>query len=178
MFLPHNLSTDENDIVLDPFCGSGTTLVSAALLNRQYIGIEINPDAIEICKKRLIAPEKTESHLLKVGLDSYKTKNERELAILKQFDCEIVQRNKGIDAFLKKHYNNKPVAIKIQKETESFREALTLLSSAGKRKDCSYLILITQTEGWHNECTDIPSNVIVLETMGLQFDHHVKREFQ
>lgn len=43
----------ENGIVLDPFMGSGTTGVVAKKLNRNYIGIEINPDYIEIANKRI-----------------------------------------------------------------------------------------------------------------------------
>ena len=45
--------TNEGDMVADFFCGSGTTLVSAKRLNRQYIGCDINKDAIEITNKRL-----------------------------------------------------------------------------------------------------------------------------
>ena len=33
----------EGDLILDPFCGSGTTLTEASLLNRNAVGIDINP---------------------------------------------------------------------------------------------------------------------------------------
>ncbi len=46
-------SSNENDIVLDPFAGSGTTLVVAKMRHRRYIGIEISPNYVEIAKKRL-----------------------------------------------------------------------------------------------------------------------------
>lgn len=48
----HMLS-NEGDIVVDFFCGSGTSLVVAKELNRKYIGCDINPRAIEITNKRL-----------------------------------------------------------------------------------------------------------------------------
>ena len=42
-----------NDIILDPFLGSGTTAVACKELHRNYIGIEINPEYIKIVEKRL-----------------------------------------------------------------------------------------------------------------------------
>ena len=45
-------SSKESDIILDPFCGSGTTLAAASLLHRQFIGIDISPIACEIATKR------------------------------------------------------------------------------------------------------------------------------
>lgn len=42
-------SSNEGDIVLDPFSGSGTTLKVARRLNRKFIGIDINPNAIKLC---------------------------------------------------------------------------------------------------------------------------------
>jgi site-specific DNA-methyltransferase (adenine-specific) len=46
-------STNENDIVLDAFCGCGTALVAAQNLKRQWIGIDISPTACRVMAKRL-----------------------------------------------------------------------------------------------------------------------------
>ena len=46
-------STKENDIVLDCFCGSGTTCVAAKELGRKYIGIEIDLEYYKIAIDRL-----------------------------------------------------------------------------------------------------------------------------
>lgn len=48
-----SLSSNKNDIVLDAFCGSGTTLVAAKQMNRQFIGMDISKTAIDLSKKRL-----------------------------------------------------------------------------------------------------------------------------
>ncbi len=45
-------STKENDLILDPFCGTSTTGISAVRLNRRYIGIDNEKNYIEISKKR------------------------------------------------------------------------------------------------------------------------------
>ena len=46
-------STNEGDVVLDPFLGSGTTAVSCVLNNRKYIGIEKEKEYFELAKKRI-----------------------------------------------------------------------------------------------------------------------------
>ena len=160
------ISTDEGDTVLDAFCGSGTTLVSAKLLGRKYIGIDKNQEAINLSKKRLNTPIKTKSALLKKGKNSYKTKTDKDIAILNQFDCNIVQRNKGIDAILKKLYNGQPVALKIQKEP--FEESVKLLSEASKKKNCKFSILISEESG------EVPDNIILLNPCDNSFQHKIK----
>ena len=47
------ISSNENDIVLDGFCGCGTALVAAQKLKRQWIGIDISPTACRVMAKRL-----------------------------------------------------------------------------------------------------------------------------
>ena len=46
-------SSNEGDIVLDPFCGCGTAVVAALRLNRRWIGIDITPLATNLIKTRL-----------------------------------------------------------------------------------------------------------------------------
>jgi DNA modification methylase len=46
-------STNKGDVVLDAFCGCGTTLAVAQKLGRRWIGIDISPSAIAIVKNRL-----------------------------------------------------------------------------------------------------------------------------
>lgn len=45
--------TNKGDVVLDPFAGSGTTLLAAMDLDRNFIGIEMNEDYCEIIKQRM-----------------------------------------------------------------------------------------------------------------------------
>lgn len=47
-------STKENDLILDPFCGSSTTGVACKMLNRRYIGIDNEKEYLDLSIKRLI----------------------------------------------------------------------------------------------------------------------------
>ena len=62
-------TTDEGSIVLDPFCGCGTTLVAAQRLNRRWVGIDVSPTACKLMKKRLQAEFKVNVQLIKGEVD-------------------------------------------------------------------------------------------------------------
>ena len=46
-------SSNENDVILDPFMGSGTTAIACLKENRRYIGFEINEEYYDISQKRI-----------------------------------------------------------------------------------------------------------------------------
>lgn len=66
-------SSDEGDIVVDPFSGSGTTLRVCQQLGRRGIGIEINPDYVGITKDRLNSEfagfDSVDPHMERVPMD-------------------------------------------------------------------------------------------------------------
>ncbi len=136
------IATDKGDIVLDPMCGSGTTLVAAALLERHWMGIDREPGAIELARARLDSPQKTVSRLLEVGKEAYRKQDDRTRNILEGMNALVVERNNGLDGFLKVHYLGTPVAIRVQKENESLEEARSQLLKASASKGCVLKILV------------------------------------
>jgi site-specific DNA-methyltransferase (adenine-specific) len=48
------MTTDENDIVLDPFSGTGTTAISAKRLGRNYVGFELDSEYVNISLEKLL----------------------------------------------------------------------------------------------------------------------------
>jgi len=136
------LTTNKGDIVLDPFCGSGTTCVAAKLLERNYIGIDESKEAIKLSKERIENPIKTESNLLKKGRASYLNADKKALELLDGLEFNAVQRNKGIDAILIEQYEGTPILVRVQKKQETLSESATLLAKAMKTKKSKKSILI------------------------------------
>jgi len=140
------IASESNDLIVDPFCGSGTTLVAATLLGRRSLGIDVSIEAVELARKRLQEPAKTESTLMKKGRLAYVNADSDALGLLAGLDLIPVQRNNGIDAFLKLSLGGFSVPIRVQRATETLAEAASLLSRAAKSKNAIRAILIRTGE--------------------------------
>jgi site-specific DNA-methyltransferase (adenine-specific) len=162
-----NLCTDKGDWVLDPFCGSGTTLVASKLLERHAVGIDISPEAIALTQERLEQPFKTESALLKRGRDEYVRKDTDVLTYLQGLDYHIVQRNQGMDAILKQDIGGKPVFVRVQRPGEKLNEAATSLCSTSKTKGDAHLVLIVTEDNELPFNLDPPAGVTLIRSTAL-----------
>lgn len=149
-------SSDAGDVVLDPFCGCGTTLVAAQKLGRQWIGIDISPTAVELMKRRLQKVGATDIKL--VGMPV----TEAQLHALKPFEFQnwVINRmngthsphktgDMGIDGF--SFMLHEPIQVK-QSERIG-REVVDLFETALKRgrKDKGYIIAFSFGKGAHEE---------------------------
>lgn len=82
------MSTDEGDIVLDPFSGTGTTAIASKRLGRKYIGFELDTQYVEISKQKL-EREQVQSKLgscwVSYYLDNIITLRDKDWSELKQY---------------------------------------------------------------------------------------------
>ncbi|GAB6010700.1 DNA methyltransferase [Viscerimonas tarda] len=170
-----NIATNEGDLVLDPFCGSGTTCVSANYLKRNYIGIDISKDAVELAEIRLKEMIVSESNLLNKGIGEYIEKSEKELAILQNMNAFPVQRNAGIDGFLKEHCDGMPVPVKIQGKYESLEDAIEKLEKASINKDYAMKIVVQTKETNVSRLFYLQTNVVIIKSLELQVKNLHKR---
>ena len=162
------ISTEENDLVIDPFCGSGTACVAAKTLNRNYLGIDKSKNAVELANKRLEELIVSDSNLLKKGADSYIAKSDKELGLLKAIGAVPVQRNAGIDGFLKEQINGKPIPVRIQKDFETLDDTIRALdgSTQAKKSDVKIIIQTNDTRGLFQLNTNaviLPSNELIIK---------------
>ena len=163
-----SIATDEGDIVLDPFCGSGTTCVSAKSLGRRYIGIDISKEAVTLANTRLEEMIITESNLLSKGTAEYIEKTEKELSILQSINAFPVQRNTGIDGFLKEHFDGKPVPVKIQGQFESVEDAIEKLERASIGKEYSLKIVVQTKESEVSRLFNFQTDIEIIKSLDLQ----------
>ncbi|GAB4288043.1 MAG: site-specific DNA-methyltransferase [Myxococcota bacterium] len=93
------MTTDENDIVFDPFVGTGTSAIAAKRLGRRFIGIDIDPKYVDISTQKL----EKENSLTKIGdywvsiyLDEIATISDKDWSAMQKY-FEIPKNIKEIE---------------------------------------------------------------------------------
>jgi DNA modification methylase len=79
----------EGDIILDPMVGAGTTLIEAKLLARNAVGLDINPEAVELAKKALLFKHHPASLCLRCE-QQVKVADARDLSFLGDESFDLV----------------------------------------------------------------------------------------
>jgi len=121
-------STDKGDLVVDPFCGSGTTLRVCQQLERDAIGIEINPEYVSMTKDRLASSFQ--------GFDSLDPRMERVPLDLRRPEKRQEYLGNHKKWFLRHHEN----------EMKKFEESVQELYGEGASSPAGQLKLFEERE--------------------------------
>ncbi|MBA3261837.1 MAG: restriction endonuclease [Thermoleophilaceae bacterium] len=148
-------SSNPGDIVLDPFCGCGTTIAVAHQLKREWIGIDISPTAVNLMKRRMTKQGAT---VKAEGLPISAT----DLKSLRPFEFQnwVIQRvigthsprksgDMGIDGY--SFFEQLPIQVK---QSESVgRNVVDNFETAVERsgKHMGYIVAFSFTRGAHEE---------------------------
>lgn len=152
-------ASDEGDVVLDPFCGCGTTLVAAQRLKRKWVGIDISHTACRLMKRRLQDEFKINVQLIKGEVDL------KYLQRLAPFDFQnwvIVDKflgkassrksgDMGIDGFTPEILGGYPIQVK---QSESIgRNVVDNFETAIRRinKKKGYIVAYSFVKGAYEE---------------------------
>lgn len=153
-------SSDRGDVVLDPFCGCGTTLAVAQRLGRKWIGIDVSPTAAEIMQVRLAKLGATDVEV--VG----EPKTEAELRKLKPFEFQnwVIRRvdgthsprksgDMGIDGF--SFLDHMPIQIK--RSTGVGRNVVDNFETAVERYGANrgYIVAFSFTKNAYDEAARV-----------------------
>ncbi len=93
------MTTDEGDVILDPFMGTGTTAVAAKRLGRNYIGIEIDEKYINIAQKNIeeTIETKINGRYVSIYLDNIRTMRDKDFCQIWGDSDNYLIRNRNIN---------------------------------------------------------------------------------
>lgn len=155
------ISCDENDLILDPFCGSGSLGIAASILKCKYIGLDINEDAIKICNSRIKNYYISHSEVLDGNYSSFNNLEKEIKDFITGLNGFPIERNKGLDGIIT--FPEGLAGLRFQRDNESLSTTINLIKKASFSKPLVKLIVIKTHDGELFEFEN--SNVIILESM-------------
>lgn len=149
-------SSQEGDVVLDPFCGCGTTIAVADRLKRQWIGIDISPTAVRVMRRRMYGQKtfdfrveglpETEADLWKLAPLEFEN---WVIDVLHGSHAPPAKDALGVDGY--SFFERFPIQVKQQKKVE--RKIVDAFEAALRRegKQKGYIVAFSFSKGSHGE---------------------------
>lgn len=160
-------SSNENDLILDPFCGCGTAMAVAHRLNRKWIGIDISPTAISLIEKRIESLGAiTGKDFDSIGMPTTLT----ELKALEPFEFQnwVVNEmqakqsprksgDEGIDGHIEKSLYAEEAGIQVKQSEKVGRNTVDNFETALERKKYKrgYVVGFSFTKNAHEEAARV-----------------------
>jgi len=153
-------SSNPGDVVLDPFCGCGTTIAVAQQMQRQWIGIDISLTAAEIMKARVEKVGATGVEIIN------EPRNEVELRWLKPFEFQnwVIRKMDGIHSSKKSGDMGidgftpiEQLPIQVKRSSKVGRPVVDSFETAVERYDAKkgYIVAFSFTKGAYEEAARV-----------------------
>lgn len=152
-------SSNKGNVVLDPFCGCGTTLVAAQKLGRRWIGIDVSPTACKLMVKRLQKECSIKANLIKGEVDLKYVKklspfDFQNWVIVDKFFGNVSRKKSGdmgIDGFTPQITGGYPIQIKQSEDVG--RNVIDNFETAMRRikKTKGYIVAFSFGKGAYEE---------------------------
>jgi hypothetical protein len=153
-------SSNKGNIVLDPFCGCGTTVVVAQKLKRTWIGIDISPTAIKVVEQRLykIGAEKDIDYI-SIGspttIDELKELKPLEFQnwVINEMQAKHRRKDKGLDGYISQDLYRENAGIQVKQSENVGRDKIDYFRSALQREKYQkgYIVGFSFSKGATNE---------------------------
>jgi len=156
-------SSNEGDLVLDPFCGCGTAMAVAQRLKRKWIGIDISPTAISLIEKRLeklgaIKGKDYDSTGMPTTISALKKLEPFEFQnwVINEMQAKQSKRfvaNGGLDGYVEKSLYSESAGIQVKQSEKVGRNVVDNFETALQRKDYKkgYVVGFSFTKGAREE---------------------------
>jgi len=158
-----NASSNNNQIILDPFCGCGTAMAVAQKLKRKWIGIDISPTAISLIEKRLekigaIKSRDYESIGMPTTITALKELEPFEFQnwVVNEMQAKHSKRtvhDMGIDGYTEKSLYSEEAGIQVKQSEKVGRNVVDNFETALERKKYKrgYVVGFSFTKGAREE---------------------------
>jgi len=115
---------DNKGIIIDPYCGSGTTLVAAKLLGHDYIGIEISKEYADFAEARIVNCENERKEAL----------SEMVKHTVRRTFSERKENGEYTGRFrIQKHSQEKPISLKLFEPKAPYMKQTAKKASANRK---------------------------------------------
>jgi SAM-dependent methyltransferase len=163
-------SSNRDDLVLDPFCGCGTTIAVAQRLQRKWMGIDVSPSACRLMKRRVekVGAKGVEIIGLPVNIEDLKklSPNEFQNWCIHSMDGTVSRKkvgDMGIDGFT--FFNRYPIQVK---QSENIgRNVIDNFETALQRdkKDKGFIIALSFGKGAYEEVARIKKEGLFIDLL-------------
>lgn len=173
-------SSNEGDIILDPFCGCGTAMAVAQRLKRKWVGVDISPTAMRLVEKRLemlhaVKDKDYDSIGMPITMTELRALEPLEFQnwVINEMRAKHSKRkvaDMGIDGYYDKTIFTDAAGIQVKKSEKIGRNVVDNFETALRRREYEkgFIVAISFTKNAHEEVARVKGKGLVIKLIKVE----------